>query len=252
MLQQQQADLASQKQGAIDTAASRAGLINAPAAFLKQQAAQVAEPYGTASNKVASDANALNSYLGSMNAAHGNYLSELQAAIPLAQAQVDKAQSGNNLNQLMQLLNFKNAQEDRQYTLGQRDIAKQQQDKQIKDTAAQQSAFNSILNHSNAHFRDTGIDIINQSKDLPSALAALGTIKDGDLQKNGVNRDELRRVLTQYFDPETYAQLTPPPVIVAPTPAQPNAITTPAKPSDHGKNSLQNLLNHITGNRKLF
>lgn len=209
MYKAQQADLGSQGAGALDTAASRAGLINAPEAFLKQQAAMVAEPYSTSSTKAASDSSALSNYLGSMNSAHGNYLSELNAAIPLAQAQVSKAQGGSNINDLLQVLNLKNQMEDRAYTKTQRQGALDAQTKEKTYQASQQTALNSILNNSNASFRDTGIDIINQSKDLPSAIAALNSVEDKVLTKNGVNRDDLRRSLIQYFDPETFAQLSP-------------------------------------------
>lgn len=206
----QQADLGRQSTGALDAASSRAGLINAPEAFLKQQAAMVAEPYSTSSTKAASDSSALGNYLGSMNSAHGDYLSELNAAIPLAQAQVNKAQSGNSVNDLLQILNLKNQMEDRAYTKQQRQTATDTQSKAATDQATQQKALNSILNHSNSSFRDTGIDIINQSKDLPGALAALNSIKDKDLAKTSVNRDELRRTIIQYFDPETFTQLPTP------------------------------------------
>lgn len=217
--QQQQADLASQKSGAMDAAASRAGLINAPEAFLRQQAAQLSEPYSTSSGVASANAGALNDYLGALNSGHNNYLSELKAAAPLAQAQVDKASQGANLNQMLQLLSAK--KDAQQWDWAQQDHAAKQAavDKATSDTTTQQAGLNAIVNHPNTFVRSEGAKLIAAGS-LPTALQALADDKvQKEIIKNGGDPEELRRLVVQYYDPTTFAALAKAPAAAAPAAA---------------------------------
>lgn len=224
MLAAQQSDLASQQANAVNAASQRAGMINAPADFLKQQAAMVAQPYNTASAQDTARVGALNSYLGSLGQANNNYMSELKAAMPVVQANIDKASSGANLSQLIQLYNLKQNM-DKSNEANQQ-IAQQKQDQQV-----QQEALNNMLKNQNDPASRAAMTLVGSYKDLPSAIADLNS-PDGQaaLQKNfGLKDDtQVRQMLTQYFDPQTYQQLQP---IWAAQAAQKAAVPTAAAPA---------------------
>lgn len=202
----QQADLASQKNQALGVAAQRAGIINAPEAYLKQQAAMVAQPYDTAAHTSTTNHNALGAYTGALQNAHNNYLSELQAAAPLAQAQVDREGGANSLSQMLQLLNAQRADQQFQWQKQDRNEKRSLAAEEKSQTKAQQDALSAISSHPNQALGTAASNIISSAQSLPEALSYLGSDQGKkDLKKLGVTSDsELRQLLTQYYDPKTW------------------------------------------------
>lgn len=230
---QAQSDLAGQKNASVNSAASRAGLVNAPTDFLKQQAAQLSAPFDQASNAAGAAQNALGAYTGALGGAHSNYLQELSAAKPILQAELDKGAQGANLNQLLQLANFKNSQEDREYTKSQRDIALTKQQKELDDTAVQQDALNKILTHPNKSVAAAAQKYISTGQSLPAVLSDMNSA-DGQkaLAKLGVkNASDVQAVtdlVTQYYDPTTFK------AVQATRAASTNSPTPTASPQSGG------------------
>lgn len=196
-------DLATQKTSAVQAAAQRAGIVNAPEAFLNQQAQAIAEPYATAATKNNAVGSALNNYMGALSGAQGNYLSSIAGDAPLRQADVNTAAQGANISQLMQMMNLKNNIEDREYTKQQRAATAQSTQDTLANQAVQRQALSDIT--SKYSLKPEEIANIISAGDLQTAIGALSD-KDlqKDLQKRGVNVDAFRKSLIQYYDPDTY------------------------------------------------
>lgn len=206
--QQQQAAAntgAAGKHAALGGAANRAGLINAPEAFLKQAISQVSQPYDNAARSASNTSAAINSYTNTLKGANDNYMSQLQGAIPLVQAEVDKGASSQNLGQMLQLYNLQ-----RQQAL---DSTKLNAEKEAVDIESnRKTVMNKILTNPDKNLGNAAINIIssNTSESLPEALAYLNSEQGKkDLKKMGVSDDAvLRQTLTEYYsDPQTYAAL---------------------------------------------
>lgn len=237
--QQQQAAAAAPKQQTLNDVAARAGLVDAPDAFLKQAAAQAAQPFDNAAKSASANNAALNAYTGSLQAANGNYLSELHAAEPLAQGELNKAAQGANFSQLMQLLNLKNSMEDRAYNHQLQDSKLADVQTQKTQQATAQTAMNSLVNLPDGLARQTATTLL-QAGDLPTALK---TLDDKDLQKKfkdqGVDAGELRKLALQYYSPATYQALDDAGAY-APTPtvAKPQGSSNPIAALMHWNDNL--------------
>lgn len=258
MLKAEQAQLAQQQAGAVDAAAQRAGLIGAPQEFLKQSAAKISEPFGTASTKAGSDASALANYMGALQSGHGNYLSQLGAASPLIQQQVDKAQGEANINNLFKLLNLKSDIEGQEYKKYERQTALDEQAKEKNYQAVQQQALNTIVSHPNKGVGAAATNIISTATSLPEALGYLNSDQGKkDLKKLGADDYEVRRLVAQYFDPET-AQSFPAPQTNQSSQSSQSSSTASLTPSKKkGPSNYQKLLGTLSngfknnGNRPL-
>lgn len=195
------AQAASPSSTAVNMAAQRAGAINAPADFLKQQATQISEPFQTAGALNSSNNSALNSYIGALTNAHGNYMNELNAALPLYQDQLNKDSQNQSVNQVMQLLQMKNTIDNDNYTKSQRDLS-------TANANTQQDALNSVLQNSNPYVKNQAIQFLSPSGDLSTTLTALNDPKvQAEFKKNGADIDAFRNTVIQYYNPTSYNAL---------------------------------------------
>jgi hypothetical protein len=195
---------AAGKSAAMAGAASRAGLINAPTDFLKQAATQTAAPYNNAAKSAANTTNAINSYTNTLQGATDNYNKQAQGSMGLLQKELDKSAGAQNFAQMLQL-----------YNLQQQQAMKAPQLQAEQDALAlennQKTVMNKILAHPNTNLRDTAIDAINSNSSgtLAGALSQLsGEDTKKNLKKLGIDENELRQTLTEYYsDPQSYSSL---------------------------------------------
>ena len=201
--QQQQSTGAAGKQQALDAASSRAGLIGAPADFLKQSAQTVAQPYdNAAATRGANDATN-SKYMGAIQGATGNYTSQLQGSLPLIQGELNKQAQSMNLNQMLQLYNLTRQQK-------QDELANQSDQESIDLGNAQQEVINKLASSTNKGLQKVVGNIIatNTSESLPEALAYLNS-EGGqqDMKDNGLDQNEVQALVTQYYSPKAYTAL---------------------------------------------
>jgi hypothetical protein len=212
-------DVGSQQQQALTDAATRAGALNAPQAFLDKQNAFLSTPGNAAIGQLQADRGALGNYQGALNSANGQYLSGIGASKALLSQLGIKEQGGiqakalqaaasalsSQIN-LQKLLNPDSAQTPAQqraatqFGWAQQSHIQQQQDavKAEQAKTARAAIENELINAPGTKNK-LALGAL-QYNDLPTAIAALQSDKAYSKLK-APDQQAIVATLRAYYDP---------------------------------------------------
>lgn len=217
--------VAQMRSGAVNDAATRAGAINAPQQFLAKQQAIAAQPGDISATLLKSLQGGAQSYQSAVNAAQGNYISQLNDAQPVIREKLQSALSGvkdtaqtKAYDTVLKLMTQQNTLQDRQ---DKADAKKLKADQERSRTSALQELDDDTSKSYNPETRKTTKQLLNQSATYDQALKAITQTKDSngdiveltaeDWAKKGVDMQILLDYAKMYFKPKEYfAEFTVP------------------------------------------